>query len=713
MAYDTVADVDGKADAPEDEATLDITDEELLGILQSECRASVGFDHDSDLVSDREKALNYYKGVMEDVPSLPNRSSAVSTDVADAIETVLPDLMEIFTGGDDVVTFVPNSEQDAEAARDETDYLNFMIFQEAGGFLTFYSMFKDALLLRLGVVKYWWQDSGEKPTRRRLSDEASAVALLADNPQASGTMEPGGGVTVTIPPKRAGRLCIKAIPPEDFTVAKDTVELCSATYCASRSRPRAQDLLAQGIDPEIVERLPAYGAPRDDELEQARDGSDESAGAVDGATGDLRQVETVEHYLRRWNAEAKEMQLWRVVTGGGETVLIEKEKVERIQIAAVTPYPIAHRLLGMSMADFLMEVQKIKTALTRAYLDANYFALNQRVEVNMIQANEFTIPDLLNNVPGMPVRTKGDALKPITAGGAGFNQLDALEYFSTVAEQRSGVVRNAQGLNPDTLHDTAKGALALMSAAQRRMRLIARVFAETGLKDLFVGIHALMRSMAGNQGPVTVPLRGKWKTVDASQWGERMSMSVEIGQGAKEEQLAQARAELEVLQGIVQQQGGLNGPLVTADNAYNLVAKLFRLGGAKNVDEYLTNPKEAPPQQPQPDPEMAKAQAKIAAEQAKTQAQAQVELMKAQAKMQIDQQTAQHKLELQAQKNALDLELAQRKHDADFALKQQEAELTAELKRREQAFEMALAARRQSNEERANVSGATFGGDNP
>jgi hypothetical protein len=84
-------------------------------------------------------------------------------------------------------------------------------------------------------------------------------------------------------------------------------------------------------------------------------------------------------------------------------------------------------------------------------------------------------------VPGAPIRSAtGDAVRPISAGQLGFDVFGAMEYVSVMGEQRSGVVRNAQGLNPDTLHETAKGALAMISQAQKRVRMIARVFAETG-----------------------------------------------------------------------------------------------------------------------------------------------------------------------------------------------------------------------------------------
>ncbi len=98
-----------------------LSDDELLQLVARERVASIGFEGDRELIAERELALNYFKGVMPDVPSLPNRSRAVSSDVADAVETVLPDLIEIFTGGDDVAAFTPLSQADERQAQQETD----------------------------------------------------------------------------------------------------------------------------------------------------------------------------------------------------------------------------------------------------------------------------------------------------------------------------------------------------------------------------------------------------------------------------------------------------------------------------------------------------------------------------------------------------------------------------------------------------------------
>src|SRR5581483_4613283 len=196
-------------------------DSELLSIVQTERRASIGFDQDSVLVGDREKALNYYRGEMPDIPALENRSKAISTDVADAIETVLPDLMEIFTGGDDVLAFTPTNPDDEKKAQQETDYLQHVVFSDNAGFLAIYSALKDALLTKTGVITWWWDAKKGESREEFTGQDAMTVAFLKAQgaqiedlkvsdgyDEANAQSDPTYDFTVVKP---GGRVCLKAV----------------------------------------------------------------------------------------------------------------------------------------------------------------------------------------------------------------------------------------------------------------------------------------------------------------------------------------------------------------------------------------------------------------------------------------------------------------------------------------------------------------------
>src|SRR5690606_15271302 len=139
------------------------------------------------------------------------------------------------------------------------------------------------------------------------------------------------------------------------------------------------------------------------EVAQARDLAGEREANALESLGDLRQVEVRAHYIRLDADGDGQLELWRVVTDADERTLIEKAQVEAVPFGAITPYLNGHRFYGESVADRLIEIQKIKTTLLRMLLDSGYFALNQRAEVSMAEANEYTIADLLRNEPNMPV----------------------------------------------------------------------------------------------------------------------------------------------------------------------------------------------------------------------------------------------------------------------------------------------------------------------
>lgn len=659
---------------PETKTEPPFTDDELLAIVRGERSRSAGFDLDSELTEARETTLNYIKGVMDDIPSLPNRSKATTSDIADAVETVLPDLLDIFTGGDDVLSFQPQNAEDEQQAQQETDYTQHVIFDDNDGFHTFLTWFKDALQVKTGIVKSWWEAAptvdpetftGKTAMEVDLAQQDGEVSELRPSEEQGDGLEPLYDFTLTRQGPD-GRVRIMAIAPNDFTVTRDTVKIKEAPYSAFKSRPRAQELIADGHDRDIIDTLPPYGQAKNQTEELARDtaGENDFPTGNDGPDRDRRVVEVVEHYVRALTPDGK-IELWRVLTGGDESILIASEKVDRIPFAVITPYVVPHRFYGESVGDKLIETQRVRTALLRSALDSAYFALNQRHEVVMGGTNGWTLSDLLDNRPGNPVRVDtAGTINPLPGSNAPFDYFGALEFMSTQAEQRTGIVRNAQGLNPDTLHDTASGAIALMGAAQRRVRMIARVFAETGVKDLFLDVHALLRKHASKQA--VAKLRGQWVPVDPSGWSERNEVVVEVGvgSGGKEQRAAALGQVMSAQESLAKILGPTAQQIVTLKNVYNTVMDATKAMGLKTGQSYWTDPGDEPqPQQPPPpDPAAQAAQVK-----AQTDAQRlQGDQAEAQARLQLDAQTAQANAAATAAAQQQAAETARMNHQRDL-----------------------------------------------
>jgi len=160
-----------------------MTTAELKAMLAAERADALSAVQSSKLSAERSDAMDYYLGDMSrDMPAAEGRSRAVSTDVADTVEGMMPSLMDIFCSGEEVVQFHPVGEEDVAAAEQETDYVNHVFMQKNPGFLILYSFIKDALLSKVGIVKVWWEEEEreERETFYGLTDEQ--FMMIVANP---------------------------------------------------------------------------------------------------------------------------------------------------------------------------------------------------------------------------------------------------------------------------------------------------------------------------------------------------------------------------------------------------------------------------------------------------------------------------------------------------------------------------------------------------
>jgi hypothetical protein len=472
--------------------------------------------------------------------------------------------------------------------------------------------------------------------------------------------------------KTVAQARVEGVPPEEFGISRFARSLRDCGYCFHEVIKREEDLIADGYDRDEIKAIPTYTMLTNPE-ELARDTVDEhlSAGGDEGINEVNRQIKITEHYVRMDYEGNNKPALYRVTTGGDQGEVLTRDgepeivRVDMPPFAAMTPVIVTHRFFGRSIADLVMDIQRIKTALLRAILDNAYLAVNPRVEVSEAHATETTLDDLLVSRPGGIVRTK-------MPGGVNWQTVPAiageifpvLEYADATREWRTGVNRQSQGLDANALQNTsATAAMQVYNAAQARMKLIARIFAETGIRDLFSLLHAVIRKN-GSQA-ATVRLRNQWVTVDPRDWKERndLTINVGLGTGGKSERLAHMMAVISLQKEALA--GGLTN-LVTVQNLYNSAAEVVKLIDLKNVDQFFTDPKTQPVPQPRPDPK----------------------LMQIQTQAQLDAQQAQGQLTMQERKAERESALAQQR----FELDRQMALLQHELATRDQQFRHLQAA---------------------
>ncbi len=759
---------------------------EVKALLDAERADSLSSQQSTKLTTEREKALDYYLGDMDaDMPTLPDRSRAVSTDVADTVEGLMPSLMEIFASGDEVVRFEPVGQEDEDQAAQEGDYVNHVLMQENRGFIVLHDYIKDGLLSKNGYVKVWW-DSGEKEERlswKGLTDDAYALILddedleieehaeyldedAAEAPddaplppvEAGGPegpmpppmpgmdagMSPAGpqdalqGLPAIPAPPMApqppamlhdvvarrrteyGCARVENVPPEEFGISRRAKTIADATYCFHETTTTEQDLIDDGFDEDQVKKLPS-GDTIDTEEEQARDTVDETDNQDDTVNRSTRPIRVLEEYVRM-DYDGKGARLYRVTRGGTAGEVLNRdgtpsiEEVDEIPFATVTPIRMPHRHYGRSVADQTMDIQRIKTALLRAQLDNAYMANNQRIEIAESHATANTIDDLLNNRPGGIVRTKTpDGLRPIPNTPLGAEVFELIGYMDARLEQRTGVTKQGQGLDPNALQNIGENAiLDAANAARARTKFIARVMAE-GIRDLCMLLHSTIRKNASKAA--TVRLRNKWVDVDPRSWKARndVTITVGLGSGSKEQQ----QGFLMGLLGIQKELRMMGSQMASEPNIYNTLEKLVQGGGLRSVQPYFTDPKTIPPQPPAPDPKMVEAEGKLKLSAAEAQAKQQLAQQEAQANLQLEQTKAQQEMQLAMAKAQEEARQSMQQMQAEFALrlKEMQAEQQLELVRMRMQERVGMAQNKtketvglDANERKSNLTAVRPGG---
>jgi hypothetical protein len=260
---------------------------------------------------------------------------------------------------------------------------------------------------------------------------------------------------------------------------------------------------------------------------------------------------------------------------------------------------------------------------------------------------------MLTSRPGGVVRVAGDpsgAIVPLIHPQVGGDILQAVEYVDSVRENRTGVTRYNQGIDANSLNKTATGINAIQNASMQRIELIARLFAETGVKALMLIIHAV--SMKHSRQQEMIRLRGKWVPVNPSEWRERedMTVSVGIGTGNKDQQLMHLTTIWQM------QLAGLQLGITKPENMYHTASKMTQNAGFKQHELFWSDPAQQPQQPQQPPPEVQKAMMEQQADVQKFQAQTQIDRMKAEQEAQT--RLAEQQLKAQQDEQALQAKLA-------------------------------------------------------
>jgi hypothetical protein len=591
-------------------------EQEILSILNREIRASSGYIG-GEIVSRRKRSLEYYLG-RPFGNEQEGRSQVISTDVSDTIEGLMPSLMRIFTASDNVFECEPVGPEDEEAAKQATDYLNYIFYKQNNGFSALYTAFKDALIQKNGILKIYWDES-EKTTReeyKKLTDDE--FVDLTKDPEINVSQhteyeeelkDDQGEVLDTIKyhdvvlykTTKYGKVNIEPIPPEEFLIERRAKSIEDANFIAHRTNMSRTQLIEMGYDPEVVNNLPIGDTNYYLEDRHIRFQETDFSAPQDRGDDSTDEVLIHECYAKiDINGDGKAELIKACIAGDGAYKVLGIEEIDSMPFISVTPIMMPHRFYGRSVSELVEDIQLIKSTVMRQMLDNMYLTNNNRVA---IQDGQVAMDDLLTNRPGGIVRTKqppSNVILPLQAQPITDQASGMLAYLDSVKESRTGQTRQSQGIQADTLNNkTATGLNQILTQSQMRLELIARTFAETGVKDLARKIFELVCKY--QQKEQIVRIRGKFIPMKPYEWRDRMNVTVSVGlgTGSKEQQLILLNSILERQLQAINLQQNVFGPVVNVKNIYHTLKKLVENAGLGNVEPYFMDPDVGQSQMPQ------------------------------------------------------------------------------------------------------------------
>jgi hypothetical protein len=666
-------------------ATKPMDDAELESIIGQDLTDAVSYV-DSDLSPTRAKGTEYYRGDLFG-NEVEGNSKVVAMEVRDTVSAMLPSLMRVFFNSENVVEFTPRGPEDVQSAQQATDYANYIFQNDNSGFLTTYAIFKDALVRKCGIAKFWWEDEErvrieeytglDEPTLEMLMQEPQAeVTIVSSYPDPSvdemqlATVDPMTGQPMAMPAPmlhdvqikritKDGRIRIMAVPPEELLLDRRARSFDDATIIAHRQMATVADLIAMGYDQdEIEENLSTTDLDSNDEY-LARQPLSTTFGTNDAANPMMRRVLYIEAYARVDYDGDGIAELRKVCCMGGGYKVVRNLPASYIPFAdfPCDPEPHTSPLEAMSIFDITRDLQEIKSEILRNTLDSLAQSIHPRTAVVEGQVN---IDDVLNNETGAIIRMRAPGMvQPLTTPFVGQAAFPMMEYMDQIKEDRTGMSKAAMGLNADALQSSTKAAVnATISASQGRIELTARILAE-GMKKLFKGILFLVTTHQDKARMVR--MRSEWVQIDPRAWDAGMDANINIalGNGDTNERL-QALMMIMAKQEQILQQLGPQNPLVTPQQFSNTLRKIVELSGFKDASSYFQNiPADyVPPAPPAPKPTPEEILAQVQAESIKA-----------------DIQKKAADLELQRQQMIMDDDLKRDQMAQDLYLKKYEIEL--------------------------------------
>lgn len=683
-------------------------DIQLCTLIDRKSKQAIGAD---DLTAQqREEAYEFYMGeAIGELapPEIEGRSRIVSKDLMDTVEWAMPSLMDTFTSADDIIRFEPDSQEDEQGAKDATNYIGYLIHRKnEDGFITIHDAVKSALICRSGFGKCYVEDSQEYREECYYGLLMAEIEALNKDPEIEvyevteaafieGPAQPG------MPPEQIPTFDVKArrsqkvklfrnegVPPEEIRIDKNTRVLNDCGFIEHRREVTMSYLREQGYDEDKIEELASSTESNLSGELDARHEYDGSEPWRDEETDDSqRKVWLSESYLRvDYDGDGKS-EYRRIVKV--RNVIFENTVVDDHPFWAMTPILMPYKVIGLGFWDLVEDLMRINTALNRQVLDNVYLTNNPIKEV--IESNIIDMDEILSPRIGGMFRVKAmNSVREVVTPFVAEAGLAVMQHVGQIKDTRTGVTEMNSAMNGESLAQTnvgSQGVQALMNAGAQRIRLIARVLAETGFKRMY---YLMLKNVTQHQDRAQqVKINGRWLSIDPREWKNKYNMTVSVGVGTfgRQQQIAN-------LQTIAQMQGQLlNMGLANQTNVYNTAKRTIEAMGYRDPDQFISAPQMGPDGRPQPMPNpgqqqaQAQAQAEMQKMQLQLQSQAQIKQMEAEKDREIEMMRMQMQQQTDIVRQRAEAEQQQMRMQMEAQLKQYQMDLDAQRRSAEMDFQ--------------------------
>lgn len=713
-----------------------MSDDDLARVIDGQIADALNYTQ-TDRAKHREAALDYFNGKIPELPPVEGRSKIVSRDVADLHGLILPSLLRVFFSSDRVAVYEPTREEHEQYADQATDYVNYVVMKECGGYRLFRDAFSDGILIGNGILKHWWDKTPEYATDEFAGLDAAAYNMLlsADDfheelehteypdpafqmpAEAQALIDQAGGAEqliamgLPIPQpemlhdvkikriKSSGRLRAAAVPDEEFLIDSTAKALDETVrFCAHVSRVTRSDLVKEGFTKAKVDEIPAFDS---DEMTQARRDRDELMDADDNPPD--HSTEYVKRYecyvLIDYDGDGI-AERRRIIAAGGTSkkhILSNEEWGDDLPFSDVVPDPRAHTWRGGCIYDDAYDMSQIKTMGLRGIIDNMYQIINPQQIVYQGSIEPTSMGEVVNPTFGGIILAKSTVapgapvVQPVEREYIAPQIAPILEYSDKVLRRRTGISEDAMALDLDKLQNqTATASAMAADQAHSKTEEYARNIANFGgLKRFFSCCLKLITKYQDR--PRTIRLRGEWVAMDPRGWDADMDVTVNVGLGT-----GTRDRDIAMLMGVRNAQKeyvGIFGPFNEFCNIGHISdtdRKMAEAAGLSNPDSYFPNISQekiaemraqSAQKPPPPDPRMMEMQAKLQLQQAELKADIERKNMEAASDARLAQEKALIDLNAARERSAMQMQADRERGQQEIQLMREKAAAQIELDR--------------------------------